>query len=207
MVKGAVEAERKFLCEALPCNLREPIVADEGVIYGMVQNEVPDHLGHSIVKSAAEAARQVSCEALPCDLREPIVRDEGLHTEIACVIYGMVQNEVPEHLVHSIVKGAVEAVRQFICEALPCNLREPIVTHEGVIYGMVQNEVPEHSVHSIVKGAVEAVRQFICEALPCNFREPIVTDEGVVQDETVVFVMAARAALLQLLAVLGVPLV
>ena len=104
IVKGAVEAARQFISEALPCDLREPIVRDEGLhtevagmIHGMVQNKLPEHLGHSIVKGAVEAERKYICEALPCDLREPIVRDEGLHTEIACTIHGMVQNGVPEH--------------------------------------------------------------------------------------------------------------
>jgi ribonucleoside-diphosphate reductase subunit M2 len=53
---------------------------------------------------------------------ELISRDEGLHTEFACMIYGMLQNKLPEDLVHSIVKGAVDAERKFICEALPCDL-------------------------------------------------------------------------------------
>ena len=53
---------------------------------------------------------------------ELIARDEGLHTEFACMLYGMLQNKLPEDLVHSIVKGAVDAERKFICEALPCDL-------------------------------------------------------------------------------------
>ncbi len=58
---------------------------------------------------------------LSCDLGEPISRDEGLHTKIACMIYGVLQNKVPEELVHSIMKGAVEAERKVICETLPCD--------------------------------------------------------------------------------------
>merc|ERR1712066_151193 len=53
---------------------------------------------------------------------ELISRDEGLHAEFACLIYGMLQNQLPEDVAHSIVKGAVEAERHFICEALPCDL-------------------------------------------------------------------------------------
>merc|ERR1711998_153332 len=53
---------------------------------------------------------------------ELISRDEGLHTEFACLLYGMLQNPLPEHVVHSIVQGAVEAERAFICEALSCDL-------------------------------------------------------------------------------------
>jgi len=53
---------------------------------------------------------------------ELISRDEGLHTEFACLLYGMLQNPLPEDVVHSIVQGAVEAERRFICEALSCDL-------------------------------------------------------------------------------------
>ena len=76
------------------------------VIYGMLQNKLPEDLVHSIVKGTVEAERKLICEALPCDLREPISRDEGLHTKVACMIYGMLQNKLQEELVHSIVKGA-----------------------------------------------------------------------------------------------------
>jgi ribonucleoside-diphosphate reductase subunit M2 len=53
---------------------------------------------------------------------ELISRDEGLHAEFACLVYGMLQHQLPEDVVHGIVKGAVEAERKFICEALPCDL-------------------------------------------------------------------------------------
>jgi ribonucleoside-diphosphate reductase subunit M2 len=53
---------------------------------------------------------------------ELISRDEGLHTEFACLLYGMLQNPLPEEVVHCIVRGAVEAERRFICEALSCDL-------------------------------------------------------------------------------------
>jgi hypothetical protein len=46
----------------------------------------------------------------------------GLHTEFACLLYGMLQNKLPEDVVHGIVRGAVDAERKFICEALPCDL-------------------------------------------------------------------------------------
>ena len=49
------------------------------------------------------------CGALPYELREPTSRGEGLHTKVACVIYGTVQNKLQEDLVRSIAKGAVEA--------------------------------------------------------------------------------------------------
>jgi len=53
---------------------------------------------------------------------ELISRDEGLHTEFACMIYGMLQHQLPDDVVHDIVRGAVDAERQFICEALSCDL-------------------------------------------------------------------------------------
>jgi len=53
---------------------------------------------------------------------ELISRDEGLHAEFACLIYSMLQNKLPEDVVHSLIKGAVDVERKFICEALPCDL-------------------------------------------------------------------------------------
>jgi len=53
---------------------------------------------------------------------ELISRDEGLHAEFACMVYGMLQNQLPEEVVHAIVRGAVDTERKFICEALPCDL-------------------------------------------------------------------------------------
>jgi len=53
---------------------------------------------------------------------ELISRDEGLHAEFACLLYGMLENKLPEDVVHDIVRGAVEVERQFICEALSCDL-------------------------------------------------------------------------------------
>merc|ERR1712176_1709313 len=53
---------------------------------------------------------------------ELISRDEGLHAEFACMLYGMLQNRLPEDVAHNIVKGAVEAERHFICDALSCDL-------------------------------------------------------------------------------------
>merc|ERR1712048_1121019 len=53
---------------------------------------------------------------------ELISRDEGLHAEFACLLYGMLQNKLPDSAVHDIVRGAVEVERRFICEALSCDL-------------------------------------------------------------------------------------
>ena len=38
------------------------------------------------------------------------------------MIYGMLQNGLLEDVVHSMVRGAVDAERKFICGALPCDL-------------------------------------------------------------------------------------
>merc|ERR1712194_926112 len=53
---------------------------------------------------------------------ELISRDEGLHTEFACLLYTMLQNKLPDDVVHGIIKGAVAAERKFICDALSCDL-------------------------------------------------------------------------------------
>merc|ERR1711966_463420 len=53
---------------------------------------------------------------------ELISRDEGLHTEFACLLYRMLENKLPDDIVHGIIKGAVAAERKFICEALSCDL-------------------------------------------------------------------------------------
>merc|ERR1711975_95656 len=53
---------------------------------------------------------------------ELISRDEGLHAEFACLIYGMLQNKLPDDAVHDIIRGAVTVERKFICEALSCDL-------------------------------------------------------------------------------------
>merc|ERR1712024_370220 len=53
---------------------------------------------------------------------ELISRDEGLYAEFACLVYGMLQNKLPDDVVHNIVRGAVSAERAFICDALPCDL-------------------------------------------------------------------------------------
>merc|ERR1712199_28898 len=53
---------------------------------------------------------------------ELISRDEGLHTEFACLLYNMLQNKLPDDVVHGIIRGAVAAERRFICDALSCDL-------------------------------------------------------------------------------------
>jgi len=53
---------------------------------------------------------------------ELISRDEGLHAEFACLLYGMLQNPLPDDVAHGIIRGAVAVERKFICEALSCDL-------------------------------------------------------------------------------------
>merc|ERR1711879_946651 len=53
---------------------------------------------------------------------ELISRDEGLHAEFACLLYGMLQNPLPDDIAHTIIRGAVDVERKFICEALSCDL-------------------------------------------------------------------------------------
>merc|ERR1712226_1360085 len=53
---------------------------------------------------------------------ELISRDEGLHAEFACLLYSMLQNPLPDDVVQSIIRGAVDVERKFICEALSCDL-------------------------------------------------------------------------------------
>ncbi len=48
------------------------------------------------------------------------------------MIYGMLQNRLQGDLVHNIGKGAVESEREFIGEALPGALEEPILIGEGL---------------------------------------------------------------------------
>eukprot|EP00972_Heterocapsa_arctica_P046106 6802061-Heterocapsa_arctica.AAC.1 len=36
---------------------------------------------------------------------ELIPRDEGLHAEFACLFYSVLQNKLPEDVVHNIVRG------------------------------------------------------------------------------------------------------
>merc|ERR1711981_801185 len=52
---------------------------------------------------------------------ELISRDEGLHAEFACLLYGMLQNKLPDDVVHHMIRGAVDVERKFICEALSCD--------------------------------------------------------------------------------------
>jgi ribonucleoside-diphosphate reductase subunit M2 len=53
---------------------------------------------------------------------ELISRDEGLHTDFACLIYKLMKHKLDDEMVHDIIRGAVSAEKEFICDALPCAL-------------------------------------------------------------------------------------
>ncbi len=53
---------------------------------------------------------------------ELISRDEGLHCEFACLLYGMLQHQLTEQQVHSIIIDAVAIEKEFITDALPVAL-------------------------------------------------------------------------------------
>lgn len=53
---------------------------------------------------------------------ELISRDEGLHCDFACLLYGMLQNQLPQERVHAIIKDAVTIEQEFVTDALPVNL-------------------------------------------------------------------------------------
>lgn len=53
---------------------------------------------------------------------ELISRDEGLHCEFACLLYGMLKNQLSEERVHEIIKDAVAIEKEFVTDALPVDL-------------------------------------------------------------------------------------
>merc|ERR1712182_186323 len=53
---------------------------------------------------------------------ELISRDEGLHCDFACLIYKLMKHKLEDEMVHDIIRGAVSAEKEFICDALPCAL-------------------------------------------------------------------------------------
>jgi len=53
---------------------------------------------------------------------ELISRDEALHTEFAVLLYSKLQNRLDNQKIEEIITNAVEIEKEFICEALPCNL-------------------------------------------------------------------------------------
>jgi ribonucleoside-diphosphate reductase beta chain len=53
---------------------------------------------------------------------ELISRDEGLHCDFACLLYGYLQNKLPEARVQAIIADAVTIEQEFVTDALPVNL-------------------------------------------------------------------------------------
>ncbi|XP_010512621.1 PREDICTED: ribonucleoside-diphosphate reductase small chain A-like isoform X2 [Camelina sativa] len=53
---------------------------------------------------------------------ELISRDEGLHCDFACLLYSLMQKQLPLEKVYQIVHEAVEIETEFVCKALPCDL-------------------------------------------------------------------------------------
>jgi len=53
---------------------------------------------------------------------ELIARDEGLHADFACLLYKMLDKPLPEEIVNEIITEAVEVEKEFICDALSCDL-------------------------------------------------------------------------------------
>ena len=53
---------------------------------------------------------------------ELISRDEALHTEFAILLYNKLQKKLNPESLKSILEDAVSIEKEFICDALPCNL-------------------------------------------------------------------------------------
>ena len=53
---------------------------------------------------------------------ELISRDEGMHCDFACLLYKMLEQPLPDSVVHKIVGDAVVHEKEFVCEALPVAL-------------------------------------------------------------------------------------
>jgi ribonucleoside-diphosphate reductase beta chain len=53
---------------------------------------------------------------------ELISRDEGLHCDFACLLYSMLENQLPKKEVEAIITEAVEFEKEFVKDALPVSL-------------------------------------------------------------------------------------
>lgn len=53
---------------------------------------------------------------------ELIARDEGMHTDFACLLYGMLENKLSEERVREILLNAVAIEQEFVTDALPVEL-------------------------------------------------------------------------------------
>ena len=57
-----------------------------------------------------------------CFSNEFISRDEGLHCNFACLLYGMLVNQLPASRIHEIIREAVDIECEFVRDALPVEL-------------------------------------------------------------------------------------
>ncbi len=57
-----------------------------------------------------------------CFANELISRDEGLHRDFACLLYKHLKIKLSFELIKEIITEAVKIEKEFICEALPCDL-------------------------------------------------------------------------------------
>jgi len=53
---------------------------------------------------------------------EFISRDEGMHCDFACLLYGMLEEKLPQEQVHAVIRDAVAIEHDFVCDALPVSL-------------------------------------------------------------------------------------
>jgi ribonucleoside-diphosphate reductase beta chain len=53
---------------------------------------------------------------------ELISRDEGMHCDFACLLYSMLENQLPKKEVEDIITEAVKFEKEFVTDALPVSL-------------------------------------------------------------------------------------
>ena len=53
---------------------------------------------------------------------ELISKDEGLHCEFATLLYSKIQNRIPESQIHTMIRGAVDIEKEFVCDSIPVRL-------------------------------------------------------------------------------------
>ena len=57
-----------------------------------------------------------------CTSNEFISRDEGMHCDFACLLYSMLENQLPKAQVTQIITDAVVLEHEFVTDALPVSL-------------------------------------------------------------------------------------
>ncbi len=53
---------------------------------------------------------------------ELISKDEGLHCEFATLLYSKIQNRIPQSQIHTMIRGAVDIEKEFVCDSIPVRL-------------------------------------------------------------------------------------